>query len=1101
MNKKFVLVVIATVIFVLVLLMTINLISSVKNVDTDNDGLLRQEELSIGTNPDLSDTDFDNIPDGDEYNYWMDRYDETGIEDYKPDGDIDGDGIKNILDEDSDNDGVTDGIEIQEGSDPTKTDTDGDGLTDFEEINGITDPANPDTDQDGIPDNEDLDPDGAQSLGDLTYGSDSPDSSSLWRFGGEPDVNCIAVFDPHLPLSSAAKRFTSYDGISRSEKSGRVDYNTHIIDSSPSDNRLYLSDGFGLDYEFTGIVTLDFSSYSPGEFIRIPSVSPAAEITDYTTNPVGIDFKFYRDDADNYYVSTSDSPSNDKVTLKFWTSTDMSYYSFYYSEDGLLVDYKNPDLSVITDVLTIDELKNEVPYNVKRILNYCPSNIPYEDVLDEINPSLKNEDNVKIILSELIDWFSSFQGDNDEHECSIPDESEISDTYKAMAMSQCGCCGVRSQVFYITANCIGIPTRLINNECHAYVEIYIPSNGWTMVQLGGCDPAFENSINPGYDPFDPSGSDETECSDGTCEGNEDCSNCPEDCGECIRTQTNITSVSSPIYKDEKFTVQGKVTIADNNQQGVYKMPVIVYMNETKNTIGYLSNTQVGYTNQNGVFSIQCEVPDNINPGGNTINAHSLGQDQYLGSWSDPPVNVYTDTYIEFTTPSSVGQGSVLKIEGILYDSSGSYDYLHDKNITISIDGSYYDTVKTEFGYFEKNFDTTGYNIGDTFTIKANFSGEPPYIQSCEKTMTVSVKDKSTSLSLTVKPTNAIRGEYITFDGILEGSSNDIPSGETININFNNQTHSAVTDNNGLFTKTIFIPLSTVLGEKTVEAKFPGSGTRYAESSNTTSITVQANATVIISSPLKKKFKANETVFINGTVLNDRGEPILDGTVNINWDLKTYSIKTDENGSFSVNYTILESDKIGETEIDIDFMGKGYYMPSSNSTTVEIINPESNVEESQNIYYLLLFSAITIIVILGVIMLFKKRKEEAAPSIQDIATNTINRLENEDDYRQAVINCYHQMCDWLGRQGVEKQEFQTPREFAMASKDYLRVPPETIYTLTQIFEKARYSKHEVNVDDKNQAIQCLNEIVSQPPLIENQAEIPGEYQDSAGTPGY
>ncbi len=134
-NKKILIVGIATVIFIIVLLMSINLISGIKDADMDGDGLLRQEELKIGTNPELSDTDYDGIPDGEEYDYWMDKFDRTGNENFKPDGDADGDGIINILDDDSDNDGVTDGIEIDHDSDPTKIDTDGDGLSDFEELN------------------------------------------------------------------------------------------------------------------------------------------------------------------------------------------------------------------------------------------------------------------------------------------------------------------------------------------------------------------------------------------------------------------------------------------------------------------------------------------------------------------------------------------------------------------------------------------------------------------------------------------------------------------------------------------------------------------------------------------------------------------------------------------------------------------------------------------------------------------------------------------------------------------------------------------------------------------------------------------------------
>jgi hypothetical protein len=53
---------------------------------------------------------------------------------------------------DRDNDGLTDVIEDEEGTDPDNPDSDGDGILDGVEYAGGTDPNNPDTDGDGIPD-------------------------------------------------------------------------------------------------------------------------------------------------------------------------------------------------------------------------------------------------------------------------------------------------------------------------------------------------------------------------------------------------------------------------------------------------------------------------------------------------------------------------------------------------------------------------------------------------------------------------------------------------------------------------------------------------------------------------------------------------------------------------------------------------------------------------------------------------------------------------------------------------------------------------------------------------------------------------------------
>ena len=88
-------------------------ISQLTELDGDHDGMPTWWELFYGLNP-------------------LDASDAAG--------DKDGDGVSNLL-------------EYQRGTDPTKKDTDGDGLSDYEEmfIYG-TDPVNPDTDSDGMPD-------------------------------------------------------------------------------------------------------------------------------------------------------------------------------------------------------------------------------------------------------------------------------------------------------------------------------------------------------------------------------------------------------------------------------------------------------------------------------------------------------------------------------------------------------------------------------------------------------------------------------------------------------------------------------------------------------------------------------------------------------------------------------------------------------------------------------------------------------------------------------------------------------------------------------------------------------------------------------------
>ncbi|MHA1364812.1 MAG: hypothetical protein ACTSP5_00170 [Candidatus Heimdallarchaeota archaeon] len=116
-------------------------------VDFDHDGLLDGEDW----NAILCDIDGDGLPDGYEF---YDNYNGTAID--PETADADEDGIPNYLDDDSDNDGLSDGLEYQFGSSQNVADSDMDGIDDYDEVYGRfgynTDPSTSDTDQDGLSD-------------------------------------------------------------------------------------------------------------------------------------------------------------------------------------------------------------------------------------------------------------------------------------------------------------------------------------------------------------------------------------------------------------------------------------------------------------------------------------------------------------------------------------------------------------------------------------------------------------------------------------------------------------------------------------------------------------------------------------------------------------------------------------------------------------------------------------------------------------------------------------------------------------------------------------------------------------------------------------
>jgi hypothetical protein len=112
--------------------------------DRDADGVPDELEISLGLDPDNSDTNGDGVPDGEE------DFDGDGLinageilaETDPRVADTDGNGIVDGQ-EDPDGDGLTHAQEIGVGTNPLIADSDGDGWNDESEVTGGSDPADP----------------------------------------------------------------------------------------------------------------------------------------------------------------------------------------------------------------------------------------------------------------------------------------------------------------------------------------------------------------------------------------------------------------------------------------------------------------------------------------------------------------------------------------------------------------------------------------------------------------------------------------------------------------------------------------------------------------------------------------------------------------------------------------------------------------------------------------------------------------------------------------------------------------------------------------------------------------------------------------------
>lgn len=116
----------------------------------------------------------------------------------------------------------------------------------------------------------------------------------------------------------------------------------------------------------------------------------------------------------------------------------------------------------------------------------------------------------------------------------------------------------------------------------------------------------------------------------------------------------------------------------------------------------------------------------------------------------------------------------------------------------------------------------------------------------------------------------------------------------------------------------------------------------------------------------------------------------------------------------------------------------------------------------------------------------RRKQSTIEEIQDIFTYTAELLAAGDEIREAIFNCYEDLCLVLMQNGFLRRDFETVREFEMAIRQALPIRESALEALDQVFEEARYSSHEMGDSHKAAAQEALSNVVSE---IQNMAEIP------------
>ncbi len=198
--------------------------------------------------------------------------------------------------------------------------------------------------------------------------------------------------------------------------------------------------------------------------MRIPTVGPGARILRLHANPE-VPVEVVHDGADNWFVRGA---ARVRVRLVMEIAIPRAAFGSDFADVGW---------GALSVGQTIPHLHDEAFQQVAQAVGISRAMRPRE------------------VVRKMVTYFRAFAPSDDP-------PSGNKDIYLDLALSKKGVCRHRAFAFLVTGLEIGIPTRMVVNEAHAWVEVF-DGTLWHRIDLGGAAANLDHEADPAKPAYKP----------------------------------------------------------------------------------------------------------------------------------------------------------------------------------------------------------------------------------------------------------------------------------------------------------------------------------------------------------------------------------------------------------------------------------------------------------------------------------------------------------------------------------------------------------------------------------------------------------------------